>query len=81
VYRWESLEGALKERWCRVRVLETYSRINDMLVACVVVDVDCDAAQRRDFGGQLVEARVVLSGSGKSRGEGYAGGEAYCSRS
>jgi hypothetical protein len=41
-----------------------------MLVACVVVDVDCDAAQRGNFGGELVEARVVLSGVCKSRGKG-----------
>lgn len=34
--------------------------VDDMLVACIVVDVDCYATQRRDFACQLVEARVVL---------------------
>jgi len=38
--------------------------VDDVLVARVVVDVDCDAAQRRDFGGEVVEAGVVLSGVG-----------------
>lgn len=33
-----------------------------MLVARAVVDVDCHAAQRGDFGGEVREARVVLSG-------------------
>lgn len=38
-----------------------YSRINNMLVSCAVVDVDCDAAQGGDFGCEFVEAGVVLS--------------------
>lgn len=37
-----------------------YSAVDDMLVARVVVDVDCYAAQGRDFGREFVEARVVL---------------------
>ena len=35
--------------------------INDMLVARAVVNVDRDAAQGRDFGGEGGEAGVVLS--------------------
>jgi hypothetical protein len=27
-----------------------YRRVNNALVACIVVDVDCDAAKGRDFG-------------------------------
>lgn len=38
----------------------TYSRINNMLIPRTVVDVDCDAPERRDFGGEFVEAGVVL---------------------
>jgi hypothetical protein len=34
-----------------------------MLVARAVVDVDCDAAEGGDFGGEFVEAGVVLSGT------------------
>jgi hypothetical protein len=32
-----------------------------MLVARAIVDIDCDAAQGRDFGGEFVEPRIVLS--------------------
>lgn len=39
---------------------ETYGAVDDMLVACTVVYVYCYAAQRRDFGGEFIEARVVL---------------------
>jgi hypothetical protein len=39
----------------------TYSTVNNMLIARVVVDVYRHAAQRGDFGGEFVEARVVLS--------------------
>lgn len=32
-----------------------------MLVSCIVVDVDGDAAEGGDFGGEFGEAGVVLS--------------------
>lgn len=38
-----------------------------MLVAGIVVDVDRDAAEGGDFGGELGEAVVVLSGFGEPR--------------
>jgi hypothetical protein len=38
-----------------------YAVLDDILAARVVVDVDCDAAQCGDFGGELGEAGVVLS--------------------
>lgn len=38
-----------------------YAVINDVLVARIVVDVDCDAAEGGDFGGEFGEAGVVLS--------------------
>lgn len=44
------------EDWDR----DTYGVVQHPLVARVVVDVDRHAAQGRDFGGQLVQARVVL---------------------
>lgn len=50
---WEGREGGRRG---------TYAVIDDMLVAGVVVDVYCDAAEGGDFGGELVEAGVVLSG-------------------
>jgi hypothetical protein len=34
--------------------------VDDVLVSCVVVDVDCYAPERGDFAGELVEAGVVL---------------------
>ena len=40
----------------------SYSAVYDMLVSCVVVDVYCYAAEGGDFGGELFEAGVVLSG-------------------
>lgn len=40
------------------------------MVAGVVVDVDCDAAQGGHFGGEVVEAGVVLSGDGLVGGGG-----------
>lgn len=39
-----------------------YAVINDFLVARIVVDVDGDAAEGGDLGGELVEAGVVLPG-------------------
>lgn len=44
-----------------------YAVLDDILAARVVVDVDRDAAQRRDFGGEFGEAGVVLSGGGLVR--------------
>ena len=41
---------------------KAYAVINDMLVAGIIIDVYCDAAESGDFGGQLVEAGIVLSG-------------------
>jgi hypothetical protein len=41
-------------------VWRTYSAVNDMLIPCIIVDVYCHAAEGRDFGGEFVEARVVL---------------------
>lgn len=60
---------------------ERYSIIEDILVADVVVDVDCDAAESGDFGGEFVEAGVVLAmGRGKvsflGLGQAGNGGEA-----
>jgi hypothetical protein len=40
---------------------KAYSAVDDMLIARVVVDVDCDAPERGDLGGEFVEAGVVLS--------------------
>jgi hypothetical protein len=40
-----------------------YRGVNDALVARIVVDVDCDAAEGGDFGSEFVEAGVVLSRS------------------
>ena len=42
-------------------VVGTYSIINNMLIPCIIVNINRHAAQRRDFGGEFVEARVVLS--------------------
>lgn len=53
-----------------------------MLIARIVVDVDCDGAQGGDFGGQGVERVVVLSGRDQYNG-GFVQDEdvAYRSRS
>jgi len=68
----------------------TYAIIDDALVASIVVDVYCDAAEGGDFGGEFGEAGVVLSGWGLLAGIFWAvelccrgGGrrERYCSRS
>ena len=40
---------------------EPYAVVNDMLVTGIIVDVYCDAAEGGDFGGELIEAGVVLS--------------------
>jgi len=40
---------------------EPYAVVDDMLIARVVVDVYRDAAEGGYFGGELGEARVVLS--------------------
>ena len=54
-----------------------------MLVSSVVVDVDCDAAEGGDFGGELGEAGVVLSVGfgGLECVRSPAHGGTYCSRS
>ncbi len=36
--------------------------LDDMLVAGIVIDIYCDAAEGGDFGGELIEAGIVLSG-------------------
>lgn len=38
-----------------------YAIVDDMLVSCIVVDVDRDAAEGGDFGREFGEAGVVLS--------------------
>lgn len=38
-----------------------YAVVDDILAAGIVVDVDRDAAQGGDFGGELRESGVVLS--------------------
>ena len=45
----------------RVKGKESYAVVNDMLVAGVIIDVYCDAAEGGDFRGELIEAGVVLS--------------------
>lgn len=40
--------------------LAAYTAIEDILVAGVIVDVDCDAAEGGDLGGEFIEAGVVL---------------------
>ena len=69
---------------------KTYAVVDDVLVSRIVVDVDCDAAEGGDFGGELGEAAVVLSGGwwlGGVRRWGVEGmgrvgrGWTYCSRS
>lgn len=39
-----------------------YAVIDDILAPCIVVDIDCYAAQGGDFGGKLFESGVVLPG-------------------
>lgn len=39
----------------------TYAGVDELMVAGVVIDVDCYAAEGGDFGGELVEAGVVLA--------------------
>ena len=39
---------------------ELYAVVDGILAAGVVVDIDCHAAEGRDFGGEFGEARVVL---------------------
>lgn len=55
----------VRGKWCRggggdCGKLQAYRVVQHPLVARVVVNVDRHAAQGRDFGGQLVQARVVL---------------------
>jgi hypothetical protein len=42
---------------------DPYRVVQHILAAGVVVDVDGHAAQGRDFGGELLEPGVVLSGA------------------
>lgn len=59
-----------------------YGIIEDILVAGIVIDVDCDAAQSGDFGGEFVEAGVVLAVGGLAFVSlGWAGKKGYRSRS
>ncbi len=45
----------------RMRRNSAYTAVQDILVPRIIVDVDCDAAQGGDFGGEFIEAGVVLS--------------------
>lgn len=38
----------------------TYCAVDDMLIACVIINVYSDATECRDFRGQLIQSRVVL---------------------
>lgn len=60
-----------------------YAVVDYMLVSSVVVDVDCDAAEGGDFGGEFGEAGVVLSVwvGGLDCVRRLAHGGTYCSRS
>lgn len=51
----------LEDKRTRRRGEETHRIVNDVLGPRIVVNVYGDAAQGRDLGGQLVEARVVLA--------------------
>lgn len=51
-----------------------YRVVQHSLVARVVVDVDRDAAQGRDLGGELVEAGVVLPGERSLSAQGVQAG-------
>lgn len=42
------------------RGMGAYAAVKDILVAGVIVDVDCDAAEGGDLGGEFIEAGVVL---------------------
>ena len=58
--RTERGEGERATRHHREVKGATDAAVEDALVARIVVDVDGDAAQGGDLGGELVEARVVL---------------------
>lgn len=45
----------------RGRGKEPYAVVNNMLVAGIIIDVYSDAAEGGDFGGELIEAGIVLS--------------------
>jgi len=67
-----------------VETVITYAAINNALVPCIVVDVDCDPSEGGYLRGKLIETRVVLSGL--ERGVNGVGitvvnGGRYCSRS
>lgn len=49
--RLESIDGSGRRIWIS---RSTYGIVNDILGASIIVDVDCDAAQGGDLGGQLV---------------------------
>lgn len=44
-----------------VETVITYAAINNALVPCIVVDVDCDPSEGGYLRGKLIETRVVLS--------------------
>ena len=46
----------------------SYRVVNHILIACIVVNVDGDAPESRDFGGKLREAGVILSGGTRGLG-------------
>ena len=41
--------------------IRSYAVVNDILAPRIVVDIDCHTPQCGDFGGELIEARAVLS--------------------
>lgn len=49
------------ECWIQGGLLCTYGVVDDILGAGVIVDVDGDAAQGGDFGGELFQTSVVLA--------------------
>lgn len=67
----------------RGRGKEPYAVVNNMLVAGIIIDVYSDAAEGGDFGGELIEAGIVLSVLGGQPGGrgGRREEDAYCSRS
>jgi hypothetical protein len=51
--------GGVVIEWCQ-EVWRAYSAVDDVLISRIIVDIYGYAAEGGDFGGEFVEARVVL---------------------
>ena len=56
-------------RFSKGKMGQAHGVIDDILIPCVVVNVNGDTSKSRNFGGKLGKTGIVLPGASKGRGQ------------